>query len=338
LVERRLPKPKVAGSRPVVRFMLVSRDRSRVISTMGWVDQASLWVFHVGTGRITREVVGEGGHLRLYPGVNGFFAAAHHRDDEALAGVSVRHADAPGENVASLRFENGEVKLEGDHRVWSSVPRAYSARGVPPGSSAGAAALFVSPDGQGAALQTLEWFNEDTYDLMYQGLMTPVAVPGRAEVIFPVQRSSSPVLYDPASRKVVRRIALADRSGNPSVAFRWNGAEMWADDYDTLLRLDPRDWSVRDQIRLQGADKGTQQFIGDWCFTADESQCLIARPFSADVVVLDAVRFKVVARASVGGQPLQAALLSDGRVIARDWKSGELLTGQLTRARRFGLF
>jgi hypothetical protein len=183
--------------------------------------------------------------------------------------------------------------------------------------------LFVASDGRSAELQPLEWFNDDAFDLMYQGLLRPVEVPGRREVLFPIQRDSSPVLYDPVARKVVRRVDLAGEGGNPTLEFRRGGTELWADDYDTLLRIDPNDWSTR-------------QFIGDWTFTPDESRCLVARPFSGDAVALDTQRFKVVARAALGRQPLQAIASADGRVVARDWKTGDLLTGRLKRTRRLG--
>jgi hypothetical protein len=318
--------------------MLLSKDETRVISTIGWVDHGDLWVYEPDTGRVVTERVGEGGFLIIYPGAGGYFAAAHHRDNEGFLSASVRHTDAPAESLAVLRLDGGEPRLEGDPGAWASVPRAYYAGSAFDVTDA-AAALFVAPDGLSAELQPLEWFNEDAFDLMYQGVLRPVEVPGRSEVLFPIQRDSSPVLYDPVARTVVGRVELAGEGGNPTLEFRRGGSELWADDYNTLLRLDPSDWSIRDQRRLQAEDNdGTRQFIGDWTFTADESRCLVARPFSGDAVALDTERFKVVARAALGRQPLQAIALSDGRVVARDWKSGEVLTGKLRRIRRVGLF
>ena len=313
--------------------MLLSKDETRVISTIGWVDHGDLWVYETETGRISTEQVGEGGFLIIYPGVEGHFAAAHHGDDEGFLSASVRHVDAPAESLAVLRLDGTEPRLEGDPGAWVSVPRAYRA-GRAPDATFAAAALFVAPDGLSAELQPLEWFNEDAFDLMYQGVLRPVQLPGRTEVLFPIQRDSSPVLYDPIARKVVGRVALAGECGNPTLEFRRGGSELWADDYDTLLRIDPSDWSIRDQRRLQADQDGTRQFIGDWTFTSDESRCLVARPFSADAVALDTKRFRVVARAALGRQPLQAVALADGRVVARDWKTGDLLTGRLTRTRR----
>ena len=59
--------------------------------------------------------------------------------------------------------------------------------------------------------------------------------------------------------------------------------------------------------------------------------CAVARPFSADIVALDVGTFQVTHSCNVGGQPLTVALLSDGTVYGRDWKSGKLLKGKIER-------
>lgn len=53
----------------------------------------------------------------------------------------------------------------------------------------------------------------------------------------------------------------------------------------------------------------------------------MARPFSGDVVSLDTANLEVIERAVLGRQPLMAVGLSDGRVIARDWKTGDWISG-----------
>jgi hypothetical protein len=57
--------------------------------------------------------------------------------------------------------------------------------------------------------------------------------------------------------------------------------------------------------------------------------CAVGRPFSRDVLGIDSESFAVTSRADLGEQPLDVALLSDGRVFARDWKSGCRLHGKL---------
>ena len=94
-----------------------------------------------------------------------------------------------------------------------------------------------------------------------------VEVSGEDKLIFSVQRDSNPVLYDLRERKVISKLSLANRLGNPTLRFRRRAHELWADDYDTLLRLDPSDWHVTDSLLLQGSISGSRHFIGEFCFS-----------------------------------------------------------------------
>jgi hypothetical protein len=113
--------------------------------------------------------------------------------------------------------------------------------------------------------------------------------------------------------------------------FRRKANEVWADDYDTLIRLDPETWRIRDSVLLQGASNGCRQFIGTFAFNDDESLCAVPRPFSGDVIALNTSKFKVTHTCTLGDQPLLVSLLSDGTVWSRAWKTGELLRGSLKR-------
>ena len=57
----------------------------------------------------------------------------------------------------------------------------------------------------------------------------------------------------------------------------------------------------------------------------------MARPFSGDVVGIDTATLKVKCTAKLGRQPLEVAALGRGAIVARDWKTGDFLRGQLTR-------
>jgi len=154
-------------------------------------------------------------------------------------------------------------------------------------------------------------------------------VPDTDHWLFSVQRSSDPILYDPATRRVIRMISLAGRGGNPAPVVRRTVREVWATDYDTLVRVEPVTWTIIDQRRLQGAGSGSSLFLGELAFDTGERRCAIARPFSGDVLVIDAKTWQRVARIALPGQPLDVALLSDGRVVARDWTSGAVATGSI---------
>src|SRR5262249_36787609 len=113
------------------------------------------------------------------------------------------------------------------------------------------------------------------------------------------------------------------------VLMRRRASEMWASDYDHLVKVETIDWSVVRAARLQVAQDPQALFIGDFAFNHDESLCAVARPFSGDVIALETHWMEVKARAAIGGEPLQVAICRDQRVFARDWKTGVLLCGAL---------
>ena len=105
---------------------------------------------------------------------------------------------------------------------------------------------------------------------------------------------------------------------------------MWVTDYDTIVRLDQTRWTVERSVLLQPpAPTGMRMFVGDAWLPADESYVLVARPGSSDVVRLDALTLATLDVVRTGREPLTAAVLDRSLVIARDWKSGDLLRGDL---------
>jgi len=86
---------------------------------------------------------------------------------------------------------------------------------------------------------------------------------------------------------------------------------------------------VRDKLLIQALAQDTMQFMGSYAFIPDETLCVVARPFSGNVVALDTRSFRITHRSVLGGQPLIAVALSNGEIYSRDWKSGGLLKGRL---------
>ena len=166
---------------------------------------------------------------------------------------------------------------------------------------------------------------------MYQGIVAVEELPNSHLLIVSVQRDSNPILYDPDSEKEIRKLNLAGRIGNPHLRFRTSANELWADDYDHIVKLDAATLNVIAIKQLQEAPAGTRQFIGDFSFDRGERLCLVARPFSGDVIALDCDSMLQTHRAELGKQPLDAGLLGDDTVVALDRKTGELLTGKLER-------
>ena len=177
--------------------------------------------------------------------------------------------------------------------------------------------------------RTFEWY-DDSYDKLYQGIVGVTEIPDSDLVLVSVQRSSTLIIYDPNARRKVGEFSLSNGHGNPTLHFRGPG-ELWAADYDTLLKIEPGSWRVLESRRLQDAAAGTAQFIGEFAFNRDEAICAVARPFAGDVIGLDPKTFRTRYQAKIGGQPLEVAVLDDRRVYARDWKSGRLLQGSLRR-------
>lgn len=269
----------------------------------------------------------EASYLSLYPGRDDLFAVVHHYDGPRLE-FTAQRITAPDQVLSRILIDGRGSSFEGSQEVWQLLPRYYVAYYAQPGESNYYLFTVTGPP-QTLEMQSFDWYN-DSYDKDYQGIIGVTDVPGTDLVIVSVQRDSSPVLYDPSARKAVRKIQLAGRSGNPTLRFRQTASEVWADDYDTLLRLNPHDWAVMDALQLQRTDPaGIHLFIGGFAFNRDESLCAVARPYSSDVVALDTGSFRVTHHAPMENQPLDVALLSDGRVFARAWQTGDLLQSRL---------
>jgi len=89
--------------------------------------------------------------------------------------------------------------------------------------------------------------------------------------------------------------------------------------------IDPASWRVLRKKRLQSGG----QFFGDYSFSADGT-CWVARPYSGDVIELNE-RLGTERVSKLGRQPHEAIALPNGDIVARDWKTGDLLTGRMTR-------
>lgn len=306
--------------------MILSSDQDVIVSTLGWIDKGGLWVLDTRTGSVCTHRLSDASYLSVHLGQNGYFSVVHHYDGEQLR-ISTHSFADPAKSISQVVFGRSGHKFEGDTSSWRHVPRAYIAYfehwGV------GGYRLFViEPVRPEAEFVILDWY-DDSYDKGYQGLVGVVEVPGQDQVIISVQRDSNPVLYDLEKREKIMKLTLAGRRGNPTLQFRKHRAELWADDYDTIVCIDTSDWQVINSMLLQGADEGRSQFIGDYCFNRDETLCAVARPYSGDVVALDMNKFEVIFACALGDQPLSVALMSDGTVYSRDWQTGKLLQGIL---------
>lgn len=316
------------SERRIVKLILLKQGRLAV-SNLGWADHGALWTYDIGANRERSISLSDAWSLQLVEGTDDHFAVVHKWDAGDRAIVAVHSVAALDRAVASLTFDSSGVHFGGERRRWQFVPRAFVVyRGSGDGPGRGYF-LLVIRDGGDVDIQRMDWFNSSNYDLGYSSVLGATEVPDSHLLLMPVQRDSNPVLYDPQLRRPVGKITLANRAGNPQLRFRRAKEELWANDYDTLLKLDPSDWSIVAQSQLQPSEGIARAFIGPFSFSADESLCIVPRPFSGDVIALSTDSFDVTHATSVGGQPLEAALLRSGILVVRQRQTGAVVQTRL---------
>ncbi|MFO1187605.1 MAG: hypothetical protein U1E87_09260 [Alphaproteobacteria bacterium] len=299
--------------------MIYDQETHRVIGNLGWVDKGALWIYDERTTRESALPVGACAYLTIKPGQKGFFRVTHHQSLGVVA--SVRQFSRPDYAVATLKVADAGASLSGDCSAWSNVD-AY----VLFQPEAALPMLFHVNVATGRARQLdTSWFNPDTYDLGYQSLLESITL-SNGLIVISVQRSSDLVVMDPLRNERVGTIRLAGRLGNPELRAT-SQSEFIATDYDTLCRVDVPSLRMVKSALLQEecpyAKGGTmRQFIGDFAIRPD-GKCIVARPFSSDVILVDPVSLEILARAHVGGQPLAVCALADDKVLTRDWQTGD---------------
>jgi hypothetical protein len=311
--------------------MIASGDQRLLISSMGWIDHDSLWVFDVPSSDVTLVPLKSGArYLSLHCCHPAYFAVVHHFDGPRFE-VTVRGFGDPGRTLAQGTLQVDSSLLVGDPHLWKYVPRLYvEYLSFTPWNDF--VLLAISPATGQIEPQRLEWYN-DTYDKGYQGVTDVLELPDGDSAIVTVQRSSNLILHDLRNGTSGGTVELAGRGGNPHLCMRREARELWASDYDSLVVLDPVSWRPIRSARFQTDLAGIRQFIGEFSFDQSELLCALARPFSGDVLGVNPATLEVASQVKVGGQPLEVALTGPDQVVARDWKSGTLLRGQLARRR-----
>jgi hypothetical protein len=229
----------------------------------------------------------------------------------------------PDRELASIRFSEQQPTFSGDPGLWRHVDPAV----ITFTQSGPRLILIEAPAGRVVNLD-LTWFTSANYDLLYQGLTDCITIESIDRVIVSVQRSSELVVIDSERNERVDSIMLANRGGNPKLCMLARD-EFLASDYDTLCRVDANSSAVLKTARLQGAKApNMQQFIGE--YDVVQSTCVVARPFSGDVLLLDLNDLRVLGHASVGGEPLEVCMISDSRIVTRDWKTGRVAVGKFS--------
>ncbi len=314
--------------------MIWNAERTVILSSFGWVEGDAFWRFDVTTASEERIPLASGArYVSLYAGGSDTFSVCHHFDG-ARVELTVRTFSDPARVLASGSVSADGQTFGGDPQAWANVRRLYLAYlAFAPWKDF--VLLLVSAATGEIEVQRLEWY-DTAYDKGYQGVVDVLEIPDERAALVSVQRSSRLIVHDLATGAMKAYVDLGGRQGNPVLHWRRGAGEIWASDYDTIVVIDPRTWRRRRSARVQGAASGTQQFIGEYSFGPDDATCVVARPFSGDVVSLNASTLKVAHTAQLGRQPLEAVALSGGDVVARDWKTGDLLRGTMKPRKMFG--
>lgn len=310
--------------------MITNASNTQAICSLGWVHKGGLWVYRLEDASPQVTKLSDARYLTVKEGKNDFFSVVHHHDhDIAKLEISAHHHAEPLRPVSSISISRldrsgyAEFEVTGDRSVWKQLPGAYVA------SAFGDFRLFLVHPDASLSVQTFPWYTDKAYDQMYQGIVGVEQVPNTNFLIVSIQRDSNPILYDPDGKTVIRKLRLADRGGSPKFKHRISASEYWAQDYDHLVKLNASTLEVVEAKYLQEAAAGwSRQFIGEFSFCRAETLCLVARPFSGDVLGLNCDNMRPTYRAALGRQPLEAALL-DSKLVAVDWKTGEFLSGSL---------
>src|SRR5262245_60126060 len=102
--------------------MISDRDRTTLISSLGWVDHDALWRFDVASGRLDRIDLASGAwHLSLQPSGESRFCVGHHFDGTRFE-MTVHAFTDPAQVLARAVVMDGEQRWEGDASVWEGGP------------------------------------------------------------------------------------------------------------------------------------------------------------------------------------------------------------------------
>ncbi len=304
----------------------------QAICSLGWAHKGSLWVYKIGDASARILTLSDANFLSIKGGRKDFFSVVHNWEGNKIE-ISAHHHLQPDRSVSSISIQRGafgsdktETVVRGDNSVWQELPGAYVAFAFNDFH------LFLVNRNGDTSIQTLNWYASSMYDKMYQGIVGVEELPNSHLLIISIPRNSNPVLYDPETGSEVRKLNLAGRLGNPRFCLRASAGELWADDYDHIVKLDARTLNVVATKQLQEDTQGVQRFIGEFSLFRDEGLCLVARPFNGDVIGLDCDSMLQTHRAPLGKQPLLVGLLGEDTVVALDWKTGEFLQGKLQAA------
>src|SRR5579862_1016828 len=296
--------------------MIFDKSARLLIDNMGWVDRGALWIYDLAKHKEKRIGIDGAKFLGLQAGEHGFFRAVHGESPDRA--ISVRRIAEPEIELTSVRFHDDEPVFVGEMELWKLVDSAAIV-------STGTGQQLLRIDAAHGQVSNLDlsWFTNANYDLGYQQLVGCLTLPRSHLVVVSVQRSSRLIVIDAEKNRAVAQVMLANRSGNPTIQIR-SASYLLASDYDTLCRVDIETMSIVATKQLQSTSApNTRLFIGNYDLNPNGT-CVVARPHSGDVLLVDSEGFEALSSAPTEGQPLSVCMVSETRVVTRDWKTGRV--------------
>jgi len=105
--------------------MISNPERTRLISSLGWVDHDALWIFDVPAGREERLPLDNGArYLSLHSSGSSLFSVGHHFDG-ARYELTAHSFTEPRGVLAKAVISADENKLDGAASAWADVPLLY---------------------------------------------------------------------------------------------------------------------------------------------------------------------------------------------------------------------
>jgi hypothetical protein len=200
--------------------MIINASCTQAVSTLGWVHKGSLWVYKIGDASSCVFELSNAKYLTIKNGKDDFFSVVHHCDGDKLE-ISAHNQCDPGRSISSTSLRRTDrlsartsSTISGDVSVWRQLPRAYVAFVFDDYHL-----IWIDRDGI-ASLQTFRWYSNDNYNKGYQGIVGVEELPDTHLLIVSVQRDSNPILFDPESGKIVRKLHLAE-SRRRNALLRW---------------------------------------------------------------------------------------------------------------------
>lgn len=250
----------------------------------------------------------------------------HHWRGERIR-ITVHAFRDSGRAVSRMDVTGWTGTITGDEGAWASLPAWYVGY-LNRAATRTAGYFLIQRVGSAVQVSRLDWCDQRGYDLAYQGVVSVTEVPETGETLFGVQRSSVLVRCSQDGSSVTGEVWLPGHLGNPAPVCAALSDSVWVTDYNTLVRVDRREWTVKASAILSSPPA----FVGNPWLPVSERYAAVARPASGDVVIVDAQDLHVTEIVRLGRQPLVAAVLRAGQLVARDWKTGAALFGRVAHA------